>query len=129
MPIYAHSAASLAYLNLTSGANAVFTPQDSSSATLSPALSTGTHVITVHYSGDSTYAAGVSAPVTITVAARGRRLLLCVGFLLFASATILTGCGGSSSNENNTPAGNYTFKVVATSGNSSSGVTYTLTVQ
>jgi hypothetical protein len=68
MPIYAHSLPSLVYLNLTGGADAVFTPQDSSSANVSVALSPGTHTLAAHYSGDSTYAAGDSAPVTITVA-------------------------------------------------------------
>ncbi len=69
MPIYAHSSPSLVYLNLTSGANAaVFTPQDSSSANVSVALGAGTHTLTAHYSGDSMYAAGDSAPVTVTVA-------------------------------------------------------------
>jgi hypothetical protein len=69
MPIYAHSSPSLVYLNLTSGANAVFTPQDSSSASASVALSAGTHTLTAHYSGDSTYAAAVSPEVAVTVAA------------------------------------------------------------
>jgi hypothetical protein len=69
MPIYAHSSPSLVYLNLTSGANAaVFTPQDSSSANVSVALGAGTHTLTAHYSGDTIYAAGDSAPVTFTVA-------------------------------------------------------------
>jgi hypothetical protein len=68
MPIYAHSSPSLVFLNLTSGANAVFTPQDSSSAGTSVALSAGTHTLTVHYSGDSTYAAAVSPEVTVSVA-------------------------------------------------------------
>jgi hypothetical protein len=68
MPIYAHSSNSLVYLNLTSGANAVFTPQDSSSASASVALSAGPHTLTAHYSGDSRYAAAVSPEVTVTVA-------------------------------------------------------------
>jgi Bacterial Ig-like domain (group 3)/FG-GAP-like repeat len=68
MPIYAHSSPSLVFLNLVSGSNAVFTPQDSSSASTSVALSAGTHTLTAQYSGDSTYAAGDSSPVTITVA-------------------------------------------------------------
>lgn len=68
MPIHAHSSPSLVYLNLTSGANAVFTPQDSSSANVNLALSVGTHTLTAQYSGDSTYAAGTAAPVTVTVA-------------------------------------------------------------
>ena len=68
MPVYAHSSPSLVFLNLVSGSNAVFTPQDSSSASTSVALSAGAHTLTVHYSGDSTYAAGVSPAVDITVA-------------------------------------------------------------
>lgn len=69
MPIYAHSGLSLVYLNFASGANAVFTPQNNSSANATMALSAGTHTLTAQYSGDSTYAAGTSAPVTVTVAA------------------------------------------------------------
>jgi hypothetical protein len=63
-----HSLPSLVYLNFTSGADVVFTPQVSSSASTSVALSAGTHTLTAHYSGDSTYAAGVSPEVTVTVA-------------------------------------------------------------
>ena len=59
---------SLVYLDLTSDANAAFTPQASSSANTTVALSAGTHTLTAQYSGDSTYTAGVSSPVTITVA-------------------------------------------------------------
>jgi hypothetical protein len=59
---------SLVYLNFTSGANAVFTPQDSSSANTTVALRAGTHTLTAHYSGDSTYAAGTSPAITIDVA-------------------------------------------------------------
>ncbi len=59
---------SFVYLNLASGANAVFTPQDSSGATVNAALSVGTHTLTAQYSGDSIYAAGVSPALTITVA-------------------------------------------------------------
>ncbi|MGA9717884.1 MAG: FG-GAP-like repeat-containing protein [Acidobacteriaceae bacterium] len=66
--IYAHSPPSLVYLNLTSGAHAVFTPQNSSGANMSVALGVGTHTLTAQYSGDSTYTAGAAAPVTITVA-------------------------------------------------------------
>ncbi len=59
---------SFVYLNFASGANAVFTPQDSSGATVNAALSVGTHTLTAQYSGDSIYAAGVSPALTITVA-------------------------------------------------------------
>jgi hypothetical protein len=68
MPIYAHSSPSLVFLNLVSGSNAVFTPQDSSSANTSVSLSAGAHTLTAQYSGDSAYAAGVSPAVDITVA-------------------------------------------------------------
>ena len=66
IPIYTTTLPSLVYLNFTN-TNAVFTPLVSSSATFTPVLSAGTHVITVHYSGDSTYAASVSSPATIMV--------------------------------------------------------------
>ncbi|HEY3988809.1 MAG TPA: FG-GAP-like repeat-containing protein [Acidobacteriaceae bacterium] len=65
--LFPHSSPSLVYLNFTTGANAVFTPQDSSDANVNAALSAGSHSLTAHYSGDSTYAAAVSAAVTITV--------------------------------------------------------------
>lgn len=68
MPIYAHSSPSLVYLNLTSGANAVFTPQDSSSATVKIMLAAGLHTLLAQYSGDNTYAAGTSPAINITVA-------------------------------------------------------------
>jgi hypothetical protein len=67
MPIYAHSSPSLVYLSQYL-ANVVFTPQNSSSATANVPLSAGTHTLTAQYSGDSAYAAGISSPVTITVA-------------------------------------------------------------
>jgi hypothetical protein len=64
--------------------------------------------------------------------ARGRRLLLCLGFALFVSATSLTGCGGGQSAQSSgtkTVPGSYTFNVVATSGAVTSTVSYSLTVQ
>jgi hypothetical protein len=68
--------------------------------------------------------------------ARGRRLLLCLGFVLFVSVTGLTGCGGGqSAPSSGTPSttktvpGSYTFNVVATSGAVTSTVSYSLTVQ
>jgi hypothetical protein len=52
----------------TPPAASVFTPQTSSSATLSPStLTVGTHSITAHYSGDANYAGDTSAAVTVTV--------------------------------------------------------------
>jgi hypothetical protein len=69
--------------------------------------------------------------------ARGRRLLLCLGFVLSVSVTGLTGCGGGgqSAPSSGTPSatktvpGSYTFNVVATSGEVTSTVSYSLTVQ
>jgi hypothetical protein len=62
--------------------------------------------------------------------ARGRRLLLCLGFMLFVAASGLTGCGGGGqSSSTKTAPGSYTFKVVATSGTTTSTASYTLTVQ
>jgi hypothetical protein len=64
--------------------------------------------------------------------ARGRRLLLCLGFVLFVSVTSLTGCGGGQSAQSSgtkTAPGSYTFNVVATSGTVSSTMSYSLTVQ
>lgn len=60
--------------------------------------------------------------------ARGRRLLICLCFVLFVSAAGLSGCGGSS-DSNKTPPGSYTFQVVATSGSATSTANYTLTVK
>jgi hypothetical protein len=61
---------SLVYLlpAATPPAASVFTPQPSSSATLSPStLAVGTHTITARYSGDANYAGDTSAAVTVTV--------------------------------------------------------------
>jgi hypothetical protein len=66
--------------------------------------------------------------LTLLPVARGRRLLLCLGFALFVSMTSLTGCGSGSS-EPTTAAGSYTFNVVATSGSATSTAAYKLTVQ
>ena len=67
--------------------------------------------------------------LTLLPVARGRRLLLCVGFALFVSVTSLTGCGGGSSSGSNTTPGSYTFNVIATSGATASTASYKLTVQ
>jgi hypothetical protein len=67
--------------------------------------------------------------LTLLPVARGRRLLLCLGFVLFVSVTSLTGCGGGSSSGTKTMPGSYTFNVVATSGSASSTASYKLTVQ
>jgi hypothetical protein len=70
--------------------------------------------------------------LTLLPVARGRRLLLCLGFVLFVSLTSLTGCGGgqsAQSSEMQTAPGSYTFHVVATAGAVSSTASYSLTVQ
>jgi hypothetical protein len=70
--------------------------------------------------------------LTLLPVARGRRLLLGVGFVLFVSVTSLTGCGGGQSAPSSaikTVPGSYTFNVVATSGAVTSTVSYSLTVQ
>jgi hypothetical protein len=67
--------------------------------------------------------------LTLLPVARGRRLLLCMSFVLLVSMTSLTGCGGDSSGGNKTAPGNYTFNVVATSGAATSTASYKLTVQ
>ena len=66
--------------------------------------------------------------LTLLPVARGRRMLLCLGFVLFVSMASLTGCGGSSGGAK-TAAGTYTFNVVATSGSATSTSTYKLTVE
>ena len=66
--------------------------------------------------------------LTLLPVARGRRMLLCLGFALFVSTTSMTGCGGGSS-EPTTTAGTYSFNVVATSGSATSTAAYKLTVQ
>jgi hypothetical protein len=61
---------SLVYLLPTAAppAASVFTPQTSSSGTLSlTTLAVGTHTITARYSGDGNYSADTSAAVTVTV--------------------------------------------------------------
>jgi hypothetical protein len=66
--LFLHSLPSLVYLDFTSGADAVFTPQDSSSANVNIALTAGLHTLMAQYSGDSTYAAGTSPAFNVTVA-------------------------------------------------------------
>jgi Bacterial Ig-like domain (group 3)/FG-GAP-like repeat len=61
---------SIAYLlpTVTPSAASVFTPQNSSSASISPStLAVGTHSITARYSGDANYTADTSAAVSVTV--------------------------------------------------------------
>ncbi|HEY1807870.1 MAG TPA: FG-GAP-like repeat-containing protein [Acidobacteriaceae bacterium] len=77
VPIDANAASSLVYLNTTSGANAVFTPQNAATVQATLALAAGSHTITAQYSGDSTYAQAVgvqnisldSTPPTIGITA------------------------------------------------------------
>lgn len=59
VPIDANAASSVVYLNTTSGANAVFTPQNAATVQATLALAAGSHTITAQYSGDSTYAQAV----------------------------------------------------------------------
>jgi hypothetical protein len=59
---------------------------------------------------------------------RGRRLLLCLGFALLVSMCGLAGCGSPAGGAK-TPAGSYSFNVVATSGSATSTAAYKLTVQ
>jgi hypothetical protein len=77
VPIDANAASSLVYLNTTSGANAVFTPQNAATVQATLALAAGSHTITAQYSGDGTYAQAVgvqnislaSTPPTIGITA------------------------------------------------------------
>jgi hypothetical protein len=55
------------FINLQSGANAVFTPNLGSDATLNPMLAAGTYALTAHYSGDANYAGSVSNTLNVTV--------------------------------------------------------------
>ncbi len=50
----------LIFVNLQSGANAVFVPNTGSNATVMAALPPGTYSLSAQYSGDATYAASVS---------------------------------------------------------------------
>ncbi len=56
------------FINLHPGANAVFSTNQGSGATLTAAMLTpGTYSLTAHYSGDATYASSVSDPFILTV--------------------------------------------------------------
>jgi hypothetical protein len=57
----------LVFLNLQSGANAVFIPNIGSGAEPTVKLAPGTYSLTAHYSGDATYAASVSNAINLTV--------------------------------------------------------------
>jgi hypothetical protein len=58
----------LVFVNLQSGASAVFVPNIGSGAAPAVALMPGTYSLTAHYSGDATYAASVSGAFNLTVA-------------------------------------------------------------
>jgi hypothetical protein len=58
----------LFFINLQSGANAVFEPNLGSGATATAMLAPGTYSLTAHYSGDATYAASVSNTIDVTIA-------------------------------------------------------------
>jgi hypothetical protein len=58
----------LVFVNLQSGANAVFDPNIGSGAEPTVMLAPGTYSLTAHYSGDATYAASVSNGINFTVA-------------------------------------------------------------
>ena len=57
----------LIFVNLQSGANAVFVPNTGSNATVMAALPPGTYSLSAQYSGDATYAASVSNTIKVTV--------------------------------------------------------------
>ncbi|MDQ1450459.1 MAG: hypothetical protein QOK38_325 [Acidobacteriaceae bacterium] len=124
-------------------APASVTVSDTAAATTTLTVSTGAATTASVREGESLRALTVLACglpllglLTLLPVARGRRLLLGVGFVLFVSVTSLTGCGGGhSAPSNGTPSGTktapgtYTFNVVATSGAVSSTASYSLTVQ
>jgi hypothetical protein len=58
----------LVFVNLQSGANAVFIPNIGSGAEPTVKLAPGTYSLTAHYSGDTTYAGSVSNTVNVTIA-------------------------------------------------------------
>ena len=57
----------LVFVNLQSGANAVFIPNIGSGADPTAKLMPGTYSLTAHYSGDATYAASVSSALKLTI--------------------------------------------------------------
>jgi Bacterial Ig-like domain (group 3)/FG-GAP-like repeat/FG-GAP repeat len=58
----------LVFVNLQSGADAVFIPNIGSGAEPTVKLAPGTYSLTAHYSGDATYAASISNTINLTVA-------------------------------------------------------------
>ena len=71
--------------------------------------------------------------LTLLPLRRGRKLFVCLCFAILCGTAGLIGCGGNStpaqSSQTKTPAGSYTFDVVATSGSSMTKASYSLTVQ
>ena len=61
----------LVFVNLQSGANAVFIPNIGSSAEPTAKLMPGTYSLTAHYSGDAMYAASVSSALNLTILPMG----------------------------------------------------------
>jgi hypothetical protein len=66
----------LVFVNLQSGANAVFIPNIGSGAEPTVKLAPGTYSLTAHYSGDATYAASVSNTINLTVALIAPRVVV-----------------------------------------------------
>ncbi len=64
----------LVFVNLQSGANAVFIPNIGSSAQPAAMLMPGAHSLTAHYSGDATYAASVSGAFNVTIVSFGTKV-------------------------------------------------------
>jgi hypothetical protein len=64
------------FVNLQSGANAVFTPNVGTDATLTPTLAPGTNSVTAHYSGDANYAGSVSNTIDVTIPASATTVTL-----------------------------------------------------
>jgi hypothetical protein len=127
---------SLVYLlpTVTPPAASVFTPQTSSSATLSPStLAVGTHSITARYSGDANYTADTSAAVAVTVnqAASGAAVTSSANPSFAGQSVTLT---ASVTSPGPTPTGNVIFTsgsttlaTVALSGGSASYTTSSFT--
>ena len=102
---------SLVYLlpPTTPPAASVFTPQTSSSASISPStLAVGTHSITARYSGDANYSSDTSAAVSITVnqAASATAVTSSANPSFAGQSVTLT---ASVTSPGPTPTGNVTF--------------------
>jgi len=126
LPMYAACSFAPATVTVSGAAAATTTLTVSTAATTTASLGEGesSRAFTVLACGVPLLGLLTLLPLT-----RGRRLLLCLGFAMLISMTGLTGCGGDSSGGTKTPAGTYTFNVVATSGSATSTASYKLTVQ